>query len=92
MQRFPCLLAVLIFIGFRFLAESGDRSPCACSLTFSLRVVARRIREFSWSFDDEVGDVGVAELEEPVDKTRDNEWHAVPRKTLDLFAILDVVW
>ena len=51
-----------------FLAGSGDKSPCACSLTFSLRVVARRIVEFSESCDDDVGDVGVAKLEEPVNK------------------------
>ena len=43
---------------FEFLAGSGDKSPCACSLTFSLRVVAGRIVEFSESCDDDVGDVG----------------------------------
>ena len=53
---------------FGALVGSGDRSPCACSLTFSLRVVAGRIVEFTESCDDDVGDVGIAELEEPVDK------------------------
>ena len=53
---------------FGVLVGLGDKSPCACSLTFLLRVVAGRIVEFTESCDDDVGDVGKAELEEPVDK------------------------
>ena len=36
--------------------------------TFSLRVVAGRTVELSESCDNDVGDVGVAELEKPIDK------------------------
>ena len=56
------------FFVFQFLAGSGDRSPYAWSLTFSLHVVAGRIVELSESCVDDIGDAGVAELEEPIDK------------------------
>ena len=52
-----------------FLAGSGDWSPCARSLTFSPRIVAGRVVEFSLSCHNDVGDVGVANLEEPMDNT-----------------------
>ena len=47
------------FFVFQFLTGSGDRSPCAWSLTFSPRVVAGRIVEISESCVDDVGDGGV---------------------------------
>ena len=53
---------------FVFLDGSGDRSPLARSLTCSLRIVAGRVVELIQSCDDDVGDVGVVELEEPVYK------------------------
>ena len=77
--------------GFAFLGGSGDRSLRARSLTCSLRFVAGRVIEFTESCDDDVGDVGVVQLEEPSRSTRDNEWHVVCRMTLNLSAILDEV-
>ena len=66
------------------LTGSGNRSPCACSLTFSLRIVAGRIVEFYIVLQYGVGDVGVAEQEERVDKTLDDERHDICRISLDL--------
>ena len=40
----------------------------------------------------DVGDVGVAELEELVDKTRDNHWYVFRRAALYPSAIFDELW
>ena len=61
----------------------GDKSPCACSLIFSLRIVAGHIIKFSSSCDNDVGDVGEVEHEERVDKTLDNEEHEFLRIILN---------
>ena len=58
-----------------------NRSPHACSLIFSLRIVAGHIIKFSWSCDNDVGDVGEIKHEERVDKTLDNEEHEILRGT-----------
>ena len=54
-----------------------NRSPCACSLIFSLRIVAGHKIKFSSSCDNDVGDASEVEQEERVDKTLDNEEHEV---------------
>ena len=76
---------------FVFWAESGDRSSCDFSLTFWFRVFAAHIAEVQQSCDHDVGDVGVAELEELGDKTPGQR---VARTSLFYtlsFAILDEV-
>ena len=60
-----------------------NRSRCACSLMFSLRIVAGQSINFSLSCDNDVGDVGEVEQEERVDNTLDNEKHEVLRKILN---------
>ena len=60
-----------------------NRSPCACSLIFSLRIVAGHIIKFSQSCDKDVGDVSEVEQEERVDKTLDNEEHEILRIILN---------
>ena len=55
-----------IFIGFWVGICNG--SSRACLLVLSLRVVAGRKVETTESCGDDAGDVGVDELEEPVDK------------------------
>ena len=63
-----------------------SKSPCAFSLIFSLRVVAGHIIKFSWSCDNDVGDVREVEHEERVDKTLDNEEHQVLRIILNFLS------
>ena len=58
-----------------------NKSPCSCSLIFSLRIVAGHI--IFQSFDNYVGDVSEKEHEERIDKTLDNEEHEVLRIILN---------
>ena len=60
-----------------------NTSPYACSLIFSLRIVAGHIITFSYFCDYDVGDVGEVEQEERVYKTLDNEEHEVLRIILN---------
>ena len=69
-----------------------NRSPCACSLIFSLRIVAGHKIKCSLSCDDDVGDVGEVEHEERVDKTLDNEEHEVLRIILNFAANFHEMW
>ena len=66
----------------RPLTGFGNKSLCACSLIFSLRIVAGHKIKFSESCDNDVGDVGEVEHAERDDKTLDNEEHEVLRKVL----------
>ena len=61
--------------------------PCACSLIFSLRIVAGHVIIFSWSRDNDVGDADEVEPEERVDKTLDNEEHEVLRRVLNFLPL-----
>ena len=64
-----------------------NRSPCACSLILSLRIVAGHKIKISQSRDNDVGDVGEVEQEERVDKTLGNEEHEVLRIVLNFLPL-----